>query len=85
MVSSNDNQNVINKNQQQGCMKRDAFKPVPRFTGRIEELSKYIYDRSVSKQSQAEEYIKITCEIASYAGGNFDYGKDIYIMTSYGT
>jgi len=63
-----------NKNEQVTKNQNPNFKPTAKFLGRCEAVRDYVYDRSGTKQRQAEQHTKTTQELLNYAERNYKDG-----------
>ena len=68
-----------NKMRKRGLFKKTTNKP-NKFKGRCEGLENHMYDRTGTKQQQAEAFTKTTEEIANYIGR--EYTQGYYVRVS---
>ena len=68
-----------NKMRKRGLFKKTTNKP-NKFKGRCEGLENHMYDRTGTKQQQAEAFTKTTEEIANYVGR--EYTQGYYVRVS---
>ena len=71
----------LNGRQNNPNRKVAAFKAPTKFRGRIEALQDFVYDKSGSKQRQAEQYNKTTTDITNYLARKGETGGNDICIT----